>query len=144
MYKRQLPEAGGIVWGNPAGKTVTVFSDFRCGYCRALSSELEAMNVRVIERPISVLGSRDLANQVFCARDRRKAVKSAYAGAPIIERRPVTSARHVSHWRSCRSTASYSRRSARVRAVICTYAHPASSISRRRAASRWNWRGSPW
>lgn len=83
MSLAALPEAGGIVWGNPAGKTVTVFSDFRCGYCRALATELEAMNVRVIERPISLLGSRDLANQVFCARDRRKAIRAAYAGVPI-------------------------------------------------------------
>ncbi|WP_240530116.1 DsbC family protein [Novosphingobium sp. PC22D] len=87
MSLAALPEAGGIVWGNPSGKTVTVFSDFRCGYCRALASELEAMNVRVIERPISLLGSRDLANQVFCARDRRKAIKAAYAGAPITDTR---------------------------------------------------------
>ena len=36
-----------------ARATVTVFSDFRCGYCRALSGVLEGMNVRVIERPIS-------------------------------------------------------------------------------------------
>lgn len=78
-----LPAAGGIVWGNPAGLTVTVFSDFRCGYCRALSQTLEAMNVRVIERPISILGSRALANQVFCARDRARAVKAAYAGLAI-------------------------------------------------------------
>lgn len=83
MSLAALPEAGGIVWGNPAGKTVTVFSDFRCGYCRALAGELEAMNVRVIERPISLLGSRDLANQVFCASDRRKAIRAAYAGVPI-------------------------------------------------------------
>jgi thiol:disulfide interchange protein DsbC len=41
MSLAALPEAGGIVWGNPAGQTVTVFSDFRCGYCRALSGVLE-------------------------------------------------------------------------------------------------------
>jgi len=87
MSLAALPEAGGIVWGASSGPTVTVFSDFRCGYCRALSGVLESMNVRVIERPISVLGSRDLANQVFCARDRRKAVKSAYSGAPITDTR---------------------------------------------------------
>ena len=85
MSLAALPEAGGIVWGNPSGQTVTVFSDFRCGYCRALSGVLEDLNVRVIERPISVLGSRDLANQVFCARDRRRAVKAAYAGEPIAD-----------------------------------------------------------
>jgi thiol:disulfide interchange protein DsbC len=84
----QLPEAGGIVWGNPAGKAVTVFSDFRCGYCKALASELDAMQVKVIERPISLLGSRDLANQVFCARNRPRAIKAAYAGAPIADTRP--------------------------------------------------------
>jgi thiol:disulfide interchange protein DsbC len=88
MSLAALPEAGGIVWGASSGPSVTVFSDFRCGYCRALSGVLESMNVRVIERPISVLGSRDLANQVFCARDRRRAVKAAYAGAPITDTRP--------------------------------------------------------
>lgn len=87
MSLAALPEAGGIVWGNPAGKTVTVFSDFRCGYCRALAGVLHELGVKVIERPISLLGSRDLANQVFCARDRRKAVKAAYAGAPIADTR---------------------------------------------------------
>ena len=87
MSLAALPEAGGIVWGNPSGQTVTVFSDFRCGYCRALSGVLEDLNVRVIERPISVLGSRDLANQVFCARDRRRAVKAAYAGEPVADTR---------------------------------------------------------
>lgn len=87
MSLAALPEAGGIVWGHPSGQTVTVFSDFRCGYCRALSGVLESLNVRVIERPISVLGSRDLANQVFCARDRRRAVKAAYAGEPIADTR---------------------------------------------------------
>src|SRR3546814_8129490 len=53
-----LPKDGAIVWGNPAGETVTVFTDFRCGYCRALAQVLREMNVRVVERPISVLGSR--------------------------------------------------------------------------------------
>lgn len=83
-----LPAAGGIVWGNPSGPTVTVFSDFRCGYCRALSQTLEAMNVRVIERPISILGSRALANQVFCAHDRTRAIKAAYSGRAIEQAKP--------------------------------------------------------
>ena len=47
MSLAALPEAGGIVWGANSGPTVTVFSDFRCGYCRALSGVLETMNVRV-------------------------------------------------------------------------------------------------
>ena len=49
-----LPQDGAIVWGNPAGQTVTVFTDFRCGYCRALTGVLKEMNLRVVERPISV------------------------------------------------------------------------------------------
>jgi len=78
-----LPKDGAIVWGNPAGPTVTVFSDFRCSYCRALTSVLKDMNVRVVERPISVLGSRDLADQVYCAKNRASALHAAYAGRPI-------------------------------------------------------------
>ena len=78
-----LPKDGAIVWGNQSGKTITVFSDFRCGYCRALSNTLRSMNVRVVERPISVLGSRDLANQVYCAKNRETALHQAYAGEPL-------------------------------------------------------------
>jgi len=78
-----LPKDGAIVWGNQSGKTVTVFSDFRCGYCRALSNTLRSMNVRVVERPISVLGSRDVANQVYCSKDREKALHKAYAEEPL-------------------------------------------------------------
>src|SRR3546814_12528363 len=47
-----LPRDGAIIWGNPSGQTVTVFSDFRCGYCRALTGVLKDMNVRVVDRPI--------------------------------------------------------------------------------------------
>jgi thiol:disulfide interchange protein DsbC len=75
-----LPKDGAIVWGNPTGPTVTVFTDFRCGYCRALTAVLKEMNVRVVERPISVLGSRELAARVYCARNREAALHAAYAG----------------------------------------------------------------
>ena len=78
-----LPRDGAIIWGNPSGQTVTVFSDFRCGYCRALTGVLKDMNVRVVERPISVLGSRDVADRVYCARNREAALHAAYAGEPI-------------------------------------------------------------
>lgn len=78
-----LPREGAIVWGNPSGQTVTVFSDFRCSYCRALTGVLKDMNVRVVERPISVLGSRDVADRVYCARNREAALHAAYAGEPI-------------------------------------------------------------
>lgn len=78
-----LPKDGAIVWGNPAGKTVTIFTDFHCGYCKALSATLRTLNVRVVERPISVLGSRDIANQVYCARNREEALHRAYEGMPL-------------------------------------------------------------
>ncbi|MGB3470898.1 MAG: DsbC family protein [Erythrobacter sp.] len=77
-----LSDKGTIVWGR-GGDKVTVFSDFRCGYCRALTQQLEQMNVTVIERPISVLGSRDLADRVLCAKDQRGALRAAYAQEPV-------------------------------------------------------------
>ena len=78
-----LPGDGAIIWGKAAAPSVTVFSDFRCSYCRALSNELRSMNVRVVERPISSLGSRDLSERVYCARNREEALHAAYAGEPI-------------------------------------------------------------
>lgn len=79
----ELPREGAIVWGNPSGQTVTVFTDFRCGYCRALTSVLRNMNVRVVERPISVLGSRDVADRVYCSKNREAALHAAYAGEDL-------------------------------------------------------------
>jgi thiol:disulfide interchange protein DsbC len=77
-----LSDAGAIVWGK-GGAKITVFSDFQCGYCRALSQQLEQMNVTVIERPISVLGSRDLSDRVLCSKDQRGALRAAYAQEPV-------------------------------------------------------------
>ena len=78
-----LPAGGAIEWGRAGGTPVTIFTDFRCGYCRALAAQLEQMNVRVSERPISILGSRDIANRVLCARDRPRAIKAAYNGETL-------------------------------------------------------------
>jgi thiol:disulfide interchange protein DsbC len=74
-----LPASGAINWGN-GGSKVTIFTDFHCGYCRALSNALETMNVTVVERPISVLGTRAISNRVYCAKDRVRALRTAYAG----------------------------------------------------------------
>lgn len=74
-----LPAGGAIQWGRGATK-VTVFTDFRCGYCRALTGALETMDVTVVERPISLLGTRELSNRVYCAKDRVRALHAAYAG----------------------------------------------------------------
>ena len=74
-----LPVSGAIQWGR-GSQRVTIFTDFRCSYCRALTNTLETMNVTVIERPISVLGSRALSNRVYCAKDPVRALRLAYAG----------------------------------------------------------------
>ena len=74
-----LPASGAIQWGRGAQR-VTIFTDFRCSYCRALTNTLETMNVTVVERPISVLGSRALSERVLCAKDRVRALRLAYAG----------------------------------------------------------------
>lgn len=79
----RLGAPGAIIWGKPQGEPVTIFTDFHCGYCRMLSEVLEQMNVKVIERPISTLGSRDIANRVYCSRDKSRAVRAAYARAPL-------------------------------------------------------------
>lgn len=79
-----LPTDGAIIWGNRTAKqTVTIFTDFRCQYCRALTNVLRSMDVRVVERPISILGSRDLADQVYCSRNQEQALHAAYAGEPF-------------------------------------------------------------
>ncbi|MBV2149983.1 DsbC family protein [Sphingobium sp. AS12] len=84
-----LPKAGAIIWGNPSARdTVTIFTDFRCSYCRVLHAALSTMDIRVVERPISILGSRDLSDRVFCARDRVAALHAVYNGRDIPESGP--------------------------------------------------------
>jgi thiol:disulfide interchange protein DsbC len=86
-----LPTAGGIEWGPSGGQKITIFTDLRCSYCRLLTTDLETMNVKVVERPISVLGTRELSNRVYCARDRVRALRLAYAGDVPAEARCDTS-----------------------------------------------------
>lgn len=77
-----LPKNGSIVMGRGT-RTITVFSDFRCGYCKRLHETLGTLNVKVIERPISVLGTRPISEAVICAPDRRRAVTQAYEGGAV-------------------------------------------------------------
>jgi thiol:disulfide interchange protein DsbC len=89
-----LPASGAIEWGgsgNAHGPAVTVFSDFHCGYCRMLHQTLKAMGIRVIERPISVLGTRAISEAVVCAQDRVGAVDKAYSDQEIAKRTCDTS-----------------------------------------------------
>jgi thiol:disulfide interchange protein DsbC len=82
-----FPSSGAIVWGKASGMPVYVFSDFRCGYCRALSHELKKMNVKVYEFPISILGSREISEAVFCAKNKVLALHDAYAGVSVVSPR---------------------------------------------------------
>ena len=79
---KALPKEGAILWGNPKGPKLVVFSDFQCGYCKRLTGELEKAGVLVEERPISIFGasSRRMSEAVLCAKDPAKALHAAYAG----------------------------------------------------------------
>ena len=77
-----LPAVGAILWGNPKGPKLVVFSDFQCGYCKRLTGELEKAGVLVEERPISIFGasSRRMSEAVLCAADPVGALHAAYTG----------------------------------------------------------------
>lgn len=85
-----LADNGAIAWGR-GGPRVTVFSDFHCGYCKLLHQQLKAMDVRVIERPISLLGTRMVSNAVICAAEPARALEQAYEGADLPARACDTS-----------------------------------------------------
>jgi thiol:disulfide interchange protein DsbC len=76
----ELPAAGAIHWGPVNGPRLVVLSDFACGYCRRLASELRRIGARVEERPISIFGaaSREAAERVLCAKDPARALHAAY------------------------------------------------------------------
>ena len=78
-----LTGAGAIEWGPAGAPPVAIFTDYHCPYCRALVHELEGLNVRVTEYPISILGTRSVAEQVICATDKVRAMRDAYAGVPL-------------------------------------------------------------
>lgn len=75
-----LPDSGAITWGPVNGPKAVVFSDFRCSYCKQLSAALQQIGARVEERPISVLGSRQLSEAVYCSKTQVSAIHAAYAG----------------------------------------------------------------
>ena len=77
-----LPKNGAVVTGR-GSRTLTVFSDFRCGYCKALHETLETLNVKVVERPISVLGTRPISEAVICSPNKGRALNQAYDGGSI-------------------------------------------------------------
>jgi thiol:disulfide interchange protein DsbC len=79
----ELPLAGGVEWGSLDEPAVVIFTDYRCPFSRAMITQLTDLGAHVIEFPISILGSRDLANAVICAPDRVKAMRAAYGRVPL-------------------------------------------------------------
>ena len=87
-----LPTTGAIEWGGTGptqnqpvqNQKVTVFSDFHCGYCRALHQTLKSMGVHVTERPISILGTRAISEAVICAEDKPAAIERAYGDQEVV------------------------------------------------------------
>lgn len=77
-----LPASGGITWGG-AGPQVTVFGDFHCGYCKLLHQALKDIGARVTERPISILGTRQISEAVLCSSDPAGSVDKAYGGQDV-------------------------------------------------------------
>lgn len=77
-----LSAAGGMIWGGN-GPTVTVFSDFHCGYCKLLHQALKELGAKVIERPISILGTRNISDAVYCSANKAAAIEKAYAQETI-------------------------------------------------------------
>jgi thiol:disulfide interchange protein DsbC len=80
-----LPAKGAIVWGPDNGPRAVVISDFKCSYCKRLSTELQKVGARVEERPISIFGadSRRIAEAVLCAADQPRALRAAFAGEAL-------------------------------------------------------------
>ncbi len=71
-------------------RTITVFTDIECGYCRKLHSEIqsyldEGIRVRYLFFPRAGMGSPAYkeAVAVWCAEDRRQALTDAKAGKEI-------------------------------------------------------------
>ena len=74
----ELPAGGAIRWGPATGPKVVVFTDFHCPYCLKLSESLASIGARVEERPISVLGTRELTEKVYCSHNPVAALHGAY------------------------------------------------------------------
>lgn len=91
---KSLGESSMIVY--PAkGKvkhTITVFTDVDCGYCRKLHQGMAEMNglgitVRYLSFPRAGVGSDSFkkAVDIWCAKDRNKAMDLAKAGQPVTD-----------------------------------------------------------
>lgn len=81
-----LPFANAVVHNPGAPIKIKVFSDFNCGYCRMLFTQLATTKgIEVTEYPIAILGedSATKARLVLCAKDRPAAAFAAYTSGKI-------------------------------------------------------------
>lgn len=77
----------------PSDRSITVFTDINCGYCRKLHSEIDTLtkggvNVRYLMFPRAGLESQSATalESVWCADDPQAAMTSAKAGHPVQEK----------------------------------------------------------
>lgn len=77
---------------NESDRSITVFTDINCGYCRLLHSEIDTLlqagvSVRYLMFPRAGLESesRTALESVWCADDPQAAMTAAKAGEPIVE-----------------------------------------------------------
>lgn len=71
-----------------AEHTVTVFTDPQCGYCKKFQAEIDGylkqgIRIRYLFQPIFGDESKKIAEQVWCADDRRKAYSDVMAGKKL-------------------------------------------------------------
>jgi len=78
---------------NKADRSITVFTDIDCGYCRLLHSEIDTLlqagiNVRYLMFPRAGLESksRNALESVWCADNPQEAMTAAKAGEPVVEK----------------------------------------------------------
>ena len=81
-----LPLANAVIHNPGAPIKIKVFSDFNCGYCRMLFTQLASTKgIEVTEYPIAILGEDSAAKAriVLCAKDRPSASFAAYTSGKI-------------------------------------------------------------
>jgi len=91
----ELGEENMLVYkgANDSDRSITVFTDINCGYCRLLHSEIDTLlqagiSVRYLMFPRAGLESesRTALESVWCAEDPQEAMTAAKAGQPIEEK----------------------------------------------------------
>jgi len=89
---KMLVYPGKTAEGSDKGRTITVFTDINCGYCRMLHSQIDTLleagvSVRYLMFPRAGLESqsRTALESVWCADDPLEAMTAAKAGQPIQE-----------------------------------------------------------